>query len=61
MSDTPTCHDCERTAADWIPVGDSHWEPALEEVRPGVWKCWKCRGEPHEDMHLPSVKARANS
>jgi len=19
-------------------------------VRPGVWKCWACRGEPHQSM-----------
>jgi len=59
MSDHPTCHDCGRSCTDWIEVGDSRWEPDLQEVRPGVWKCWQCRGEPHIDMHVPSVKARA--
>jgi hypothetical protein len=47
----PTCHDCNRDACDWIEVGEARWEPDLKEVRPNVWKCWKCRGEKHPDMH----------
>lgn len=60
MNDYPTCTDCGRSASDWIFVGDTRWEPDLKEVRPGVWRCWKCREEPHPDMHVSSVKAKVN-
>lgn len=50
MSDHPTCTDCGRSCTDWIPVRGTHWIPELREVRPGVYKCWLCRREPHEDM-----------
>jgi len=61
MSRYPTCTDCGRTASEWIRVGDTRWEPDLKEIRPGTWKCWKCRGEPHPDMHVRSVKQKAKS
>jgi len=56
----PTCTDCGRTASDWIRVGSARWAPDLEEVRPDLWRCWKCRDEPHPDMHVPSVKKKAS-
>ena len=45
-----TCTRCGRTPTDRIEVRGVLWEPRLKETRPGVWRCWKCRSEPHPDM-----------
>ena len=50
MHDYPTCSGCDRSAPDRIEVRGVSWDPDLKEVRPGVWKCWACRGEQHPDM-----------
>ena len=59
MPDYPSCAECGKQASDWIEVQGTRWEPDLQEVRPGVWKCWWCRGEPHPDMHIPAYKEEA--
>lgn len=56
MSDAPRCTTCGRTAADWIDVEGTRWEPDLKKVAPSSWRCWACREERHPDMpqgHLP--------
>jgi len=50
MSNLVTCTDCGRTPNDWIDIKGTLWEPDFEEVRPNVWTCFACRGEPHKDM-----------
>jgi len=48
------CAGCGRRAFDWVPVprGDQvvRWTPELKEVSEGVYRCWPCRRELHEDM-----------
>ena len=45
-----TCTRCGRTPTDRIEVRGVLWEPDFVETRPGVWRCFVCRGEPHPDM-----------
>jgi len=60
----PTCQGCGRSPSDRIRVDGTAWEPDFREVRPGVWRCFVCRGEPHPDMpdgYLPDTFLKQRS